>query len=87
MAIGGCRPIAGTGQRLVGIRSVVDPDGAGIDGVFEIDMAHCPNCGSGLKIVAAILQAPAIVNILAHLGPQLRPPPRLPTRAPAPQAA
>ena len=26
--------------------------------VFEIDMAHCPNCGGQLKILAAILEAP-----------------------------
>ena len=26
--------------------------------VFEIDMAHCPNCGGELKIIAAILERP-----------------------------
>jgi hypothetical protein len=31
-------------------------------------MTHCPNCGGGLKIVAAILEAPVIEKILMHLG-------------------
>jgi len=26
--------------------------------VFEIDMAHCPNCGGELKIIAAIMEQP-----------------------------
>ena len=26
--------------------------------VFEIDMAHCPNCGGQLRIIAAIVEAP-----------------------------
>jgi hypothetical protein len=40
--------------------------------VFDIDIEHCPNCGSTLKIIE---DPPVIVKILAHLG--------LPTRAPA----
>ena len=28
--------------------------------VFEIDMAHCPNCGGELKIIAAIMDQPVI---------------------------
>ena len=36
--------------------------------VIEIDMEHCPNCGGELKIIAAILEAPAIEKILMHLG-------------------
>ena len=36
--------------------------------VFDIDMQLCPNCGAGeLKIVAAIVERPAIVKILMHL--------------------
>ena len=45
--------------------------------IFDIDMQHCPNCGSGeLKIVAAILDWPAIEKFLTHRGLDLRPPPR-----------
>ena len=33
--------------------------------VFEIDLGHCPNCAGELKIIAAILEAPVIVRILA----------------------
>ena len=38
--------------------------------VFEIDMAHCPNCGGRLKIIAAILEQPVSEKILTHLGLQ-----------------
>jgi len=55
--------------------------------VFEIDLKHCPNCGGELKIIAAILEAPAIEKILMHLGPQARAPPRAPARGQALQAA
>jgi hypothetical protein len=44
--------------------------------VFDIDMQHCPNCGSGeLKTIAVILDRPVIEKILTHLGldPQPRP--------------
>jgi hypothetical protein len=47
---------------------------------FEIDLAHCPNCGSELKIIAAILEQPVIEKILTHLGLQARAPPRSPAR-------
>lgn len=33
---------------------------------------HCPNCGGEIKIIAAILKAPVIERILAHLGLQAR---------------
>ena len=39
--------------------------------VFEIDMAHCPNCGGQLKIIAAILEQPGCV--WAFQGRGLRP--------------
>jgi hypothetical protein len=55
--------------------------------VFEIDMAHCPNCGGQLKIIAAILEQPVIEKILTHLGLQARAPPRAPARGPQVQAA
>ena len=54
---------------------------------FEIDLAHCPNCGSELKIIASILEAPVIENILTHLGLQARASPRAPARGQALQAA
>ncbi len=37
-------------------------------------MAHCPQCGGPLTLIAAIEDPTVIVKILAHLG--------LPTRAP-----
>ena len=48
--------------------------------VFEIDMEHCPNCGSELEIIAAILESGLIERILTHLGLQARGPPRAPAR-------
>jgi len=48
--------------------------------VFEIDMAHCPNCGGHLKIIAAILEQPVIEKILTHRGLHTRAPPRTPAR-------
>jgi len=44
--------------------------------VFDIDIERCPNCGSALKIIAAIEDPPVIVKILAHLGLPTRAPPR-----------
>ena len=55
--------------------------------VFELDLAHCPNCGSELKIIAAILEQPVIEKILTHLGLQARAPPRAPARGQALQTA
>ena len=44
--------------------------------MFDIDMQHCPNCGTGeLKIIAAILERPVIEKILSHLGLDPQPPP------------
>ncbi len=54
---------------------------------FEFDLEHCPNCGGELKIIAAILEQPAIEKILTHLGLQARAPPRSPARGQALQAA
>jgi len=55
--------------------------------VFEIDVAHCLNCGGHLKIIAAIMEQPVIEKILTHLGPQARAPRRAPARGSQLQAA
>ena len=58
-----------------------------LERVFDLDLEHCPNCGGEHKIIAAILQAPAIEKILTHLGLQARAPPRPPVCGQALQAA
>lgn len=56
--------------------------------VFDIDMQHCPSCGGGeLKIIAAILERPAIEKILAHLGLEPQRPPKAPAHGPGPHQA
>ncbi len=50
-------------------------------------MERCPNCGGGLTIIAAILEAPVIEKILTHLGLQARAPPRASARGQALHAA
>jgi len=51
--------------------------------VFDIDLAHCPQCGGEFRIIAAIEEPALIVKILTHLGLPARAPPRAPARAPA----
>ena len=48
--------------------------------VFNIDMAHCPNCGGELKVIAAILERKTIEKILNHLGLEARVPLRAAAR-------
>ena len=48
--------------------------------VFDIDIAHCPQCGGQLKLIAAIEEPAAIARILTHLGLAAQPPPRAPAR-------
>ena len=36
--------------------------------VFSLDLEHISNCAGEHKIIAAILEAPAIEKILTHLG-------------------
>ncbi len=55
--------------------------------VFDLDLAHCPNCGGEFTIIAAILERPVIEKILAYLGLQARPPPRAPARGQMPLQA
>ena len=55
--------------------------------VFDLDLAHCPNCGGELKSIAAILQAQVIEKVLTHLGLQARAPPCAPARGSQLQAA
>jgi hypothetical protein len=52
--------------------------------VFDIDLAHCPNCGGTLTIIAAILDRAVIEKILTHLGLEARAPPRAPARGQMP---
>ena len=74
-------------MRLVWSGSVDDPGVVGIYGVFDLDLEHCPNCGAELKIMAAILEAPVIEEILTHLGWQAHAAPRSAARGQAMQAA
>ena len=56
--------------------------------VFDIDVRHCPICGSGqFKIIAAILDGAVIEKILRHLGLDPRLPPRAPARPVRPHAS
>ena len=48
--------------------------------VFDIDPAHCPQCGGDFKIIAAIEDPAVIAKILTHLGLPARAPPRAPAR-------
>jgi hypothetical protein len=51
--------------------------------VFQIDMKHCPNCGSeNFKPIAAILETSAIRKILTHLKLPDKPPDIAPARLP-----
>jgi hypothetical protein len=45
--------------------------------VFDIDLQHCPNCGTGeRKIIAAILERPVIEKMIVHRGLDRQPPPK-----------
>ena len=48
---------------------------------FEIDLDRCLNCGSQLKIIAAILESAVFEKILSRLGLQASAPPLAPARA------
>ena len=48
--------------------------------LLDIDVEHCPNCGSALKIIAAIEDPPVIIKIVSHLGLPSRAPPRTSAR-------
>jgi hypothetical protein len=72
-------------QGRFGARRLIGP--TSVTGGISIDLAHCPNCGGELKIIAAILDQSVIEKILMHLGLQARAPPRAPARGHALQAA
>ena len=57
---------------------VLAPNAKLLKRLFEPGMAHGPNCGGELEIVAAILEAPVIEKIITHLGPPARASPRAP---------
>jgi len=61
--------------------------GASGESVKALPMEHCLNCGAEPKIIAAILEQPAIEKILTHLELQARAPPRSAARGQALQAA
>jgi hypothetical protein len=46
----------------------------------DIDIEQCPRCGGRLKIIAAIVDPPLIIQILTHLGLPARAPPRTPAK-------
>ena len=48
--------------------------------VFDLDLEHYPQCGGGMKIIAAIEEPAVIARILTHLGLPARAPPRSPAR-------
>jgi hypothetical protein len=52
--------------------------------VFNLDLEHCPNYGGELKVIAAILERPAIEKILTHLGLEARVSPHAPARGQMP---
>jgi hypothetical protein len=52
--------------------------------VFDIDIAHCSQCGGALKIIAVIEEPAVIVSILTHWGLPARAPPRPQARPLAP---
>ncbi|MGF1613627.1 MAG: hypothetical protein ACFCVA_06840 [Gammaproteobacteria bacterium] len=49
--------------------------------VFDIDLAHCPHCGTHLKITAAIEHPSVMTSILHPLGLPTRAPPGAPARS------
>ena len=51
-----------------------------LERVFDLDPAHCPQCGGAFRIIAAIEERAVIVGILTHLGLPARAPPRSPAR-------
>ncbi len=56
--------------------------------VFDIDMHHCPNGGTGqLKVVATMVERAVIEKLLRHLGLDPQPPPRAPVDDPQPDQA
>ena len=53
--------------------------------VFDIDIAHCPQCGGQMKAISAITEKTVIDKILTHLGLPTDPPRVTPARAPPQQ--
>ena len=49
--------------------------------VFEVDALRCPECGAGLRLLAAIEDPEVACKILACLDLPVRAPPILPAQA------
>lgn len=54
--------------------------------VFEIDLSNCPDCGGGLKFIAAIMERSVVEKILTHLNLPTTPATFHPPRAPPQEA-
>jgi len=65
-------------QRIEHAREHAHPSARLLKRVFDIGLEHCPQCGGGMKIIAAIEAPAVIVKILTHLGLPARAPPRVP---------
>ena len=50
--------------------------------IYEVFPLLCPKCGAEMRIIAFITEAPAVRQILAHLGEATSPPPLAPARGP-----
>jgi hypothetical protein len=50
--------------------------------IYEVFPLLCPKCGAEMRIIAFITEAPAVRQILAHLGEPTSPPRLAPARGP-----
>ncbi len=50
--------------------------------IYECLALRCPRCGEPMRIIAFILEPPAIERILTHVGEPVEPPAILPARSP-----
>jgi len=50
--------------------------------IYEVLPLICPQCGTGMRLIAAITDQPSIEHILIHIGEPGRPLPITPARGP-----